>query len=153
VINALLWFCALGCGLMAGLYFAFSTFVMNALANLGAAAGAAAMNSINASILRSLFMPLFMLTSVGSLLLAALGALNWQRPGAWLWVAGGITYFAGMFLVTLIFNVPLNNRLAANGPVDEVWRQYLVSWTRWNHVRTLSSLAATALFIAALVAG
>jgi uncharacterized membrane protein len=27
----LLWFCAVGCGLLAGLYFAFSAFIMTAL--------------------------------------------------------------------------------------------------------------------------
>ena len=152
MINALLWFCALGCGLMAGLYFAFSAFIMRALEKLGPAAGAAAMNSMNTTILRSLFMPLFMLTSFGALTLATLGAFNWQRPGAWLWVAGGLTYFAGMFLVTMLFNVPLNNRLAASGPaVDDIWRHYLVAWTRWNHVRTLTSLLAAALFTAALL--
>jgi uncharacterized membrane protein len=74
--TALLWFCALGCGLMAGLYFAFSVFIMSALDRLGPAAGAAAMNSINAVILRSLFMPIFLLTSLASLALSVIGAMQ-----------------------------------------------------------------------------
>ena len=78
--TALLWFCALGCGLLAGLYFAFSVFIMSALDRLGPAAGAAAMNSINTVILRSLFMPVFLLTSLASLVLAAIGALRWGNP-------------------------------------------------------------------------
>jgi uncharacterized membrane protein len=153
LIPALLWFCALGCGLLAGLYFAFSVFIMTALNRLGPTAGAAAMNSINNQILRSLFMPLFLLTSLASLALAVIGAVRWRQPVAWLLVAGGITYVVGMFVVTMIFNVPLNNRLLASrgAEVDAMWHHYLVRWTRWNHVRTLASLAASALFVAALI--
>ena len=150
--SVLLWFCALGCGLLAGLYFAFSVFIMTALDRLGPAAGAAAMNSINTTILRSLFMPLFLLTSFASLALAVIGAIRWEQPGAWLLICGGIVYFVGMFVVTMMFNVPLNNQLmASTGPeIEAVWRRYVLLWTRWNHLRTLSSLAASALFIAAL---
>lgn len=151
--TALLWFCALGCGLLAGLYFAFSVFIMSALDRLGAAAGAAAMNSINAVILRSLFMPVFLLTSLASLVLAAIGVLRWSEPGAGLLIAGGLCYFVGMFVVTMACNVPLNNRLQSSqaSDVEANWRRYVISWTRWNHVRTLASLVASALFIAAVV--
>lgn len=152
MIPILLWFCALGCGLLAGLYFAFSVFVMRALDLLGAAAGAAAMNAINTVILRSLFMPLFLLTSLASLALAIVGLVRWGEPGAVLLFAGGVGYFVGMFIVTMVFNVPLNNQLQASQPdnVEAHWRRYMVSWVRWNHVRTLASLVASALFIAAL---
>ena len=51
----LLWFSAIGCGLIAGIYFAFSTFVMTSLARLGPAAGFATMNAINVEIVKSLF--------------------------------------------------------------------------------------------------
>ena len=54
----------------------------------------------------------------------------------------------GMFVVTMAFNVPLNNALLRGDAAT--WQRYLVSWTRWNHVRTLASMAASALFIAAL---
>ena len=56
-----------------------------------------------------------------------------------------------MFVVTMAFNVPLNNALLRGGERDaDTWRRYLVEWTRWNHVRTVASLAAAALFIAVL---
>jgi uncharacterized membrane protein len=150
--SALLWFCALGCGLMAGVYFAFSVFVMRALDQLGAAAGAAAMNAINTVILRSLFMPLFLLTSLASLVLAIIGLFYQPGAGAFPLFAGGVCYFVGMFIVTMVFNVPLNNRLQASQAhdVDANWRRYISAWVRWNHLRTLASLAASALFIAAL---
>ncbi|HLP66994.1 MAG TPA: anthrone oxygenase family protein [Rhizobium sp.] len=154
-ISVLLWFSAIGCGLLAGLYFAFSTFIMRALDRTGAEAGAAAMNSINVEILRSTFMPFFLGTTVSSAILALIALLRWGEPGSLSTFLGGMLYVVGMFGVTMVFNVPLNNRLAKtdSGEVDAVWRHYLDVWTRWNHVRTLTSTAASALFIAAIAAG
>jgi uncharacterized membrane protein len=146
LLTILLWSCALGCALLGGLYFAFSTFIMTALERTGAANGAAAMNSINVVILRSLFMPFFFGTTLGSLVLAVAGVIE----GAPLMIAGGTLYVLGMFVVTMFGNVPLNNALAAN-PTEDTWRRFLAAWTRWNHVRTVSCLAAAALFIAELV--
>jgi uncharacterized membrane protein len=146
----MLWFCALGCGLIAGLYFAFSAFIMAALARLGPAQGAAAMNAINVDIQRSLFMPLFLGTTLVSALLVGL-ALLWGGPGWELTVAGGLVYVPGMFLCTMFFNVPLNNELETT-PTDAVWARYLTRWTRYNHVRTVASTVASALYIAALLA-
>jgi uncharacterized membrane protein len=55
--------------------------------------------------------------------------------------------------VTLLFNVPLNNRLAAVKPESAegkvIWTHYLSVWTAWNHVRTAAPLAAMACFILA----
>jgi len=45
---------ALGCGLMAGVFFAFSSFVMNALARLTPGEGIAAMQSINVAVINPL---------------------------------------------------------------------------------------------------
>ena len=72
VITGLLWFSAIGCGLLAGLYFAFSTFIMTALGRIGQVPGIMAMNAINAAIVQSLFMPLFLGTTLTSLALAIL---------------------------------------------------------------------------------
>lgn len=41
---------ALGCGLIAGVFFAFSTFVMKGLARIPTEAGVAAMQSINVTV-------------------------------------------------------------------------------------------------------
>jgi len=149
--TALLWFCALGCGLIAGLYFAFSAFIMRALAGIDRAAGIAAMNAINTAILRSLFMPLFLGTTLASAALVVLGAMQAGTSRCALLIAGGLVYVVGMFVVTMAFNVPLNNALLRGGERDAAtWQRYLVTWTRWNHVRTVASLAAAALFVAAI---
>lgn len=47
LILVLLWISSLGCGLIAGLYFAFSAFIMKALGRIEQAVGMSAMNSIN----------------------------------------------------------------------------------------------------------
>ena len=78
----LLWFSAVGCGLLAGLYFAFSAFIMTALGRIGQAAGIAAMNAINVAIVQSLFMPIFLATTAASAALAVTALLRWGEPGA-----------------------------------------------------------------------
>ena len=80
--TGLLWFSAIGCGLMAGIYFAFSTFIMAALGRLDQAAGIAVMNAINVDIVRSLFMPLFLGTTVAGAALVVMGTLRVSEPGA-----------------------------------------------------------------------
>ena len=49
-------FAALGCGVVAGVFFAFSTFVMRALARLPARQGIAAMQAINVAAVTPAFM-------------------------------------------------------------------------------------------------
>ncbi|KWF02175.1 hypothetical protein WL80_28965 [Burkholderia ubonensis] len=156
VTLVLLWFSAIGCGLMAGVYFAFSTFVMTSLGRLAPAAGVAAMNAINVDIVRSLFMPVFLGTTLASLALAILALLNRSEPGAIWIVAGGAIYVLGMFGVTMVFNVPLNDALSATDASSAegaaFWARYLRDWTVWNHARTVASAATCGLFIVALAA-
>lgn len=151
-ITLLLWIAAIGCGVMAGVYFAFSAFIMTAFAGIDEDHGMAAMNAINTTILSSLFMPLFWGTTIVSAALAVLALFRWDTPGSAVMLAGGVVYVAGMFLVTVFFNVPRNNALATPGPDGPaIWARYLVEWTRWNHVRTLTSTLAALLFVLGLV--
>jgi uncharacterized membrane protein len=101
-------------------------------------------------------MPVFLGSTLTSLALAVLAPFRWDEPGAAMRLAGGVLYVVGMFVVTAVFNVPLNNALAAvapaSGEAGTLWARYLVDWTWWNHVRTVTSTLAFALFIAAIVA-
>jgi uncharacterized membrane protein len=155
-ITSLLWFGAIGCGLLAGVYFAFSAFIMTALGRIEPAQGISAMNAISSTILGSLFMPFFFGTTVASFILAIGGLVRRGKPGAMAMLAGGLIYVAGMFLCTMFFNVPLNNTLVTVDPTSGeaalVWARYLKDWTLWNHVRTISSAAASVLYIAAIAA-
>lgn len=154
ITTSLLWFSAIGSGLLAGLYFAFSVFIMKAFGRIETPAGIAAMNSINTVILRSPFMPLFLGSSLAALILAGIALFQWQQPGSAAILAGGAIYVIGMFVCTMALNVPLNNELAAVDPAGAeaagVWARYLRDWTLWNHVRTVASTVAMVLFIHAI---
>ncbi len=144
----------LGAALVAGIFFAFSTFVMTALSRLLPEQGIAAMQSINVAILNPWFFAVFFGTALGSIALALLGILNWGTPGSIYLVSGSLLYLIGCILVTIVFNVPLNNALAAVEPGSkegaEMWTRYLSTWTTWNHLRTVASLAAAASFSMAI---
>ena len=145
---------ALGSGLMAGAFFAFSSFVMKALARLPPAQGIAAMQSINVAVINPVFLGVFLGTAAACALLAVFCALRWHEPGAVYLLAGCLLYLAGTFLVTMVFNVPRNDALAAVDPASvegaRLWAGYLSRWTAWNHVRTLAALAAASALTLAL---
>jgi uncharacterized membrane protein len=155
VLFGLTFLAALGAGLVAGIFFAFSNFVMGALGRVAPEAGISAMQSINVVVLNSVFLGLFMGTAALSLILAVAALMRWSEPGAGYLLAGGLLYFVGCFVVTMLGNVPLNDSLAAVGANSDegrrVWTHYLLAWTWWNHVRTVASLVASAAFIAAML--
>jgi uncharacterized membrane protein len=145
---------ALGSGLIAGAFFAFSTFVMAALGKLPSPHGIAAMQSINVVVINPWFLGTFLGTAGVCAVLVVIALINWQEPGAALVLTGALLYVVGTFLVTMLFNVPLNDALAAvaadSAEGASLWQRYLADWTNWNHVRTLASLAAAALLTLAL---
>jgi len=151
IVTALLWFAALSSGLIAGIYFAFSAFIMQAFSKISTTQSIAAMNAINETILRSLFMPLFFGSSIISLCLITVAFAYWGEAGTKLTLIAGVVYFIGMFISTVVFNVPLNNLLARTDPnsdnAHQVWSHYLNNWTKWNHLRTVSSLLTCVLCI------
>ncbi|MGH2919278.1 MAG: DUF1772 domain-containing protein [Solirubrobacteraceae bacterium] len=145
---------ALGCGLAAGVFFAFSAFVMPALDRLPAAQSIAAMQSIN----KVAVTPAFMIALFGTAL-ACVGLGIWavlaldQRPAEWV-LAGAALYLLGTIAVTIAANVPLNDALAAvnahGGDAATRWSSYLTDWTLWNHVRAVAALGASGLLAVAL---
>lgn len=145
---------ALGCAIIGGVFFAFSVFVMSALARLPPAHGIAAMQSINITVINPLFMLVFLGTAVACLVLAVGPLFAWHTPRAAYLVAGALLYLVGTFLVTMVCNVPRNEALAVVDPVSvagaELWADYLKTWTAWNHVRTAAGLVAAIFLILAL---
>lgn len=146
----------LGSGLMAGAFFVFAVAVMPALRRLPANEGMAAMQSINAVIQNPAFLGVFIGTALLSIALAVLSVWDW-RPGSSAYILGGVVlYVVGTFLLTVIFNVPLNNALDAadskSAAGHTVWDRYLSAWTFWNHIRTVASFLATAAFALSLKA-
>ena len=137
----------LGCGIIAGVFFAFSTFVMPALARLKPQEGIIAMQSINITAIDPLFMTALFGTAVICLFLAVFSVLKWHQPNSIYLLVGSLLYIIGTVGVTIAFNVPLNDALAK---VDlnsvegaSLWAKYLTNWTLWNHVRTIAAFGAT----------
>jgi len=146
---------ALGSGLIAGVFFAFSAFVMTALGRLPQDQGIAAMQAINVAVLNPWFFAAFFGTAAACAVLAAAALFRWSEPGAIFLLAGSLLYLVGTIFVTLRLNVPLNDALAAAPPEGAesavLWQRYLAEWTTWNHLRTAASLAAATAFILALM--
>lgn len=145
---------ALGCGLIAGVFFTFSTFVMPALGRLPAPQGIAAMQSINVAAITPSFMAALFGTGLACAILIGGSLMTWSRPGGVYVVLGGLIYLVGTILVTIVANVPRNDALAAVDPATAeaatLWASYLTSWTVWNHVRSATAFAAAALLTVAL---
>jgi len=146
---------ALGAGLNAGVFYAFSTFVMQALGRLPANNAVEAMQAINIEAPRPGFMVAFMVTAVISVVLAlsAFGRLD-ETQAIYQLVGSGL-YLAGVVL-TAAYHVPRNNALAQLDPgfdaAGNAWSVYLPTWTRWNHARAFTSLAASLALILSLLA-
>jgi uncharacterized membrane protein len=148
---------AVGAGLNGGFFFAFSNTVMGALGRRPPAEGAAAMQTINLTVVNPLFMTALFGTGLASLVLVGWGIADLDEPYAGWLIAAGATYLVGIIATTGAYHVPRNNALARVDPAGEegarVWSTYLVEWTRMNHVRTVAGLAAAALLAVALQAG
>ena len=156
--HAALWFSIVSVAIMAGVYFTFSAFVMRSLDAIEAPAGMKAMQSINRIIVKSAFLPIFFASTLVCAALVVCASLDMAAPGALWTMAGAALYVVGMFGVTLVGNVPLNNTLeataiatGADGPeAKAVWAMYMRQWTCWNHIRTLSCTASLVFLVLAL---
>jgi len=148
---------ALGSGLIAGVFFAFSTFVMPALSRLPPEQGIAAMQSINVAAINRWFMGALFGTAAACLVLAVSSLRAWGDPVAALRLVGSVLYIAGAVLVTIVYHVPRNDALATVPPgsaeAAALWLRYLPGWTAWNHARAAAPFAAAVVLTVALWAG
>jgi uncharacterized membrane protein len=145
----------LGSAVIGGVFFAFSSFIMKALARVPSSEGIAVMQSINVVVINPSFIGAFMGTALLSIAVFVLVLMNGIHPATMFFMAGAVFYFVGTFLVTMFGNVPLNNQLATASATDPdaaaLWTHYLDRWTMWNHIRTVAAIVATLLFILGLV--
>ena len=112
------------------------------------------MVGINRTVYHSIFIVLFISLLAVSVALALLAF--WQEDGIVLSLvlAGSLSYSLGVFAVTGLGNVPMNNRLdAISGSMEQTttyWFDYVQRWTRLNNIRSAASaFAAIAWLIAA----
>ena len=146
----------IACGLVAGVFLTFSDFVMKSLDGAEPAAGIEVMQVINRKVFRSLFMVLLLGMSALSPFLIAYAHFRVAGSASTLIMAGGAIYLAGVFAVSLIFNVPMNNRLEAmdysGGEAAAYWtKTYFPCWSFWNYVRAISSGGAASCYLVSSV--
>ena len=128
---------------VSGVFLAFSDFIMRSLAAATPGAGIEAMQLINRKVLRSVFV--VWLLALGPVAMG-LGLYAWiavEGPARAWFIAGTTLYVMGTFMVTILGNVPMNERLDRMAPdaaeTRAYWRQYARGWTWWNHLRTVAS--------------
>jgi uncharacterized membrane protein len=133
-------------GVMAGIYFTFSVFLIKAMNELPALQAAQAMNKINDVIVNTLFLPIFFGSTLWYAGLVISAFADWQGQSSVLQIIAAAVYVVGMFVVTAFGNVPLNNRLKELENDDEnlatYWHKYQGTWIRLNHIRTISCILA-----------
>ncbi|MEV2195744.1 anthrone oxygenase family protein [Streptomyces phaeochromogenes] len=141
-------------GLVAGLFYAYANNVMPALARSDDRAYIEVIQNINDVIQN----PVFLLSFNGALLLTAFSA--WQLRGSpriRVWVFAALVVYALAFLVTVVFNIPLNNEIMdAGNPATmtdpaAVREKFEDPWVAWNVVRAVLHLVAFGLLAWALV--
>ena len=148
---------ALGCGLVAGALFAFSTFVMKGLARLPASQGIAAMQSINVTAVMPAFMSAFIGSAVACLVLTVISIFRWDEPYGPYLLIGSLSYLIGTFGLTIGYHVPRNDALgtidASEEGSSDYWSRYVSTWTALNHVRVSAALVAATVLTLSLRAG
>lgn len=142
-----------GSGVVAGIFFAFSSFVMQALDRLPPDESIRAMQSINVVAVTPPFMTALFGTALVCAGLAVAALLRLDEPGAVHHLVAGPTYLITIVL-TGVYHVPRNDALAAVDPTaadaSAHWSRYFTEWTVANHVRAISPIVAAVLYALAL---
>ena len=133
--------------LMAGLFYAYSCSVTPGLSTLPDAGYIEAMRSIN----RAIQNPLFFTVFFGALILLPVSAyLSYSSVSplrCWLLSSAATIYISGVFIVTAVGNVPLNNALEKFNSFDatkeDVAAQRTVFEARWNNLNLVRTAAST----------
>lgn len=151
-------FLALWTMLTGGVFKAFSEFVMRGLAQAGPGSAIAAMQGINRTVLRTEFV--FAILALGAITpgFALYASVALDGTAAVLIVAAAAIYLPSTLFMTMLGNVPMNNRLDRVDPASaegtEYWAHYVRRWTTLNHFRTLGCIVTGTLYaLAALELG
>ena len=149
-------FSVLAFAIVGGVFLAFSDFIMRSLDRANTPDGINVMQVINREVFKYVFIPLFLGMTAVSLVIVGYAYMHLTGLAATLIIIGAGIYIVGVFGVTVVFNVPMNKRLAAAEYTSDAalsyWKStYLPSWTFWNSVRTIASVAAAGCLLSVLV--
>ena len=148
---------ALATAAAGGMMYVFSTFVMRGLDRTGPVDAITAMRGINAEANGN---PAFLLAYFGATILAlavgVIAVVQLNQPGSWWLLIGAVLGILGA-IITMVFNVPLNNQLDTVNPdglstadAAREWQAYFSTWTAWNHARTITSFLGAVLLLLGL---
>jgi uncharacterized membrane protein len=140
-----------------GMMYVFSTMVMRGLDRTGPVDAITAMRGINAEANAS---PAFLLgyfsATILALVVGVIAVVRLNQPGSWWLLIGAIFAILGA-IITMAFNVPLNNHLDTVDPdalsaadAAREWQAYFSTWTAWNHARTLTAFIGAAVLLVGL---
>jgi uncharacterized membrane protein len=143
-------------GLMAGLFYAFNVAFVPALRAIKGTQHIAAMQAVNKKIEN----PVFFLSFFGPTLLLPLAAYLHRGTEQFVWlVAAALLHIIGANGVTVAGNIPLNKGLdkvnadqLSEAEAERIRTEFEgpgSPWMRFHNIRTLMSIAATALVLVA----
>ena len=145
----------LASALSAGFLYTYSVSVMPGLAAANPSSAIRAMQGINAVIRTPVFAFAFFGALVFPLAVSLAARISREKQVALLAFLSAALYGLGVFAVTFLVNVPLNEALASASPTSDtaarIWANYYGPWTTWNHVRAVCACLAFGLFAAAAV--
>ena len=141
----------------AGMMYVFSTFVMRGLDRTGPVKAITAMRGINAEASSNgAFLLAYFSATILAIALGVVAVVQLRQPGSWWLLAGAVFGVLGA-IITMVFNVPLNNHLDGVDPAGlsaadaaREWQAYFSAWTAWNHVRSATSIIGAALMLVGL---
>jgi uncharacterized membrane protein len=148
---------AIGAGLSAGVYLAFSTFVMPGLRKQSPSHAISTMNSINkAAPSNPLLMLVLFGTGIVCVLLMITGLQHRDHPAAGWQIAGAALYLVSV-LILVGYHVPHNDQLMKLDPssadAGSTWSHFYSAWMVWNHIRTLAAAGGAVSLVLAVRAG
>jgi uncharacterized membrane protein len=141
-----------------GMMYVFSTFVMHGLNRTGPVEAIIAMRGMNAEANASApFLLAYLGAAVLAFVVGVIALVQLRRPGR-RWVLVGAFFGILAAIITMAFNVPLNDHLdgvdpqgLSAGEAAREWLAYYQPWTAWNHVRTVTAFVAAALMLIGLL--
>ncbi len=153
-----LYFClflALWSAIVGGVFSAFSEFIMSALLKSEPASGIEAMQHINRDVIRTQFVAGTLSIAVFSVLFAFYSLAVFEGAALVTLVLASLVYVPSVFLMTMLGNVPMNNKLDSldhsSAEAQNYWMEYSAKWTRLNHFRSLGSTLTSGLYIIAAI--
>ena len=146
---------AMATALVAGVFLTFSDFVMKSLFASQPAAGTEAMQIINRKVYHSIFMVLLIGMIPVSAAIVLYAYIYVEGLVSTYLIVGGLLYFFGVFVVSMVGNIPMNQRLEAlpQGGVaaQAYWPDYVKGWVWWNHIRWVSALGTSVCYMISVV--